>query len=523
MTSRTPPSSPGRRWAAVLGAVVVGAVTSLASGDLLNSGGWGLVGRFWRSALVPDLSAPVLVETGRAALTTVAYAAVGTALAMVFGVVLGVLTSETWWGGSQGRPWSPGRRSGWVLSRVAVGLPRGVHEAVWALLLVTVLGRDPVVAVLAIAVPFGAVTAKVFGEMVDECPRGPLEAVRATGAGGTTALLYAVLPQTLPALASYGLYRFECAVRSAVVLGMVGVGGLGFQLSQAFHGLAYRELWTSLYAVLVLVVLSDRWAARFRKGVSRRGARTSLVVAAAGVAVSVLHLAPDLGRLVSAETGVLAVELLGDLTDPALPPDGWPGLLRRAAETMQMSVVAMALAVPLALAVAVLAVVPDGGRPSRLARAAARTWLLLTRAVPSPVWALLALFVLLPGPLPGAVALGTYTAAVLGRLFAEALETQDEGPVESLRALGAGPATAVAYAGVPGVSGQLLSLGLYRWEVATRDTVVLGIVGAGGLGRLLQEQRAAFDIGGMAATVLALVALSLAVDAVSATVRRSVR
>jgi phosphonate transport system permease protein len=129
----------------------------------------------------------------------------------------------------------------------------------------------------------------------------------------------------------------------------------------------------------------------------------------------------------------------------------------------------------------------------------------------------------LPGPLPGALALGLYTFGILGRLFAEVVENLDTGPRDALDQLGATPLTSFAYATVPAAGGQFASYSLYRWEVALRETVVVGVVGAGGLGRLLEQQRAAFSYPAMATTVLTLIVLSLIVDALNIATRRSLR
>ena len=147
----------------------------------------------------------------------------------------------------------------------------------------------------------------------------------------------------------------------------------------------------------------------------------------------------------------------------------------------------------------------------------------MTRAIPPPVWALLVLFVLFPGPLPGAVALGIYNFGILGRLMAEVVENLDPRPGAALRDGGAGGVATFAYATLPLSLTRFTAYSLYRWEVAVRETVVVGVVGAGGLGRLLEQQRAAFNYPGMLATVLALVAVSIVVDLVSASARRSLR
>jgi phosphonate transport system permease protein len=131
--------------------------------------------------------------------------------------------------------------------------------------------------------------------------------------------------------------------------------------------------------------------------------------------------------------------------------------------------------------------------------------------------------VLYPGLLPGAVALAAYNAGVLGRLMAEAQESLPAGPARALRVQGAGRGGAWLYATLPRVLPKDLAYGLYRWEVATRETVIVGLVGAGGLGQLLAFQTAGFNWPAVTATLLALIVLTLVVDLLSTLARRACR
>lgn len=510
-----------RRWAVVALVAVGWSLWSAGVGrdELVNPGGWTLLRSFWTAALDPELSAEFLGVAWRASLTTVAFAVLGTALSVAVGVVGGVLTSETWWR----RPRTGRLRPGWYAGRGLAGLPRGIHEAVWGLFLVNVLGRDPMVGVLAIAIPFGAITAKVYAELIDDAAAGPYEALRAAGAGRVGALAYGVFPRILPDLVSYAFYRLECSIRSAVILGMIGAGGLGLELSLAFQSLAYRRMWTLIYALVVISALADLWGAGLRRRAAARGVRVSLVAGVALIAASYAQLRPDLGRLFAARTRTLLADIAGSAWPPAAPADGWGGLVRRAVETVEMSVLAIAGGATVAVLAAFVAARGGETLARRALAAVARQLLLVTRAIPPPVWALLVLFVVFPGPLPGALALGIYNFGILGRLMAEVVENLDPRPGAALRALGAQPGSVFAYATMPLSAARFAAYALYRWEVAVRETVVVGVVGAGGLGRLLEQQRAAFNYPGMLATVLALVAVSVLVDLVSAAARRSLR
>jgi phosphonate transport system permease protein len=190
-------------------------------GDVVNPAGWPQVRAFFVAAVDPVLSPDFLRLTLDATLTTVSYAVLGTALASAIGVV----ASETFWSPAGGSGLGRRRiRSGlaWISARAVLGLPRGVHEAVWVLILVNILGLDPLVAMLGIGIPYGAVTAKVYSEMLDEAPRQGFAALRSAGVGRLASLSYTLGPLAFPDMHSYTFYRFECAIRGAAILARSG-------------------------------------------------------------------------------------------------------------------------------------------------------------------------------------------------------------------------------------------------------------------------------------------------------------
>jgi phosphonate transport system permease protein len=548
------PSRPGRALTrrvvllvgvAVVACALVGA--GVGRGPVVRTGGLSQLGEFFQAALHPRVDSAFLALTGTAAMTTLAYAALGTGLSVVIGCVGGILSSQTWWqlGGRRGPSW-PGR-AGWAMVRVALVIPRGIHEVLWGLLFLSIFGIQPIVAVLAIGIPFGAVTAKVFSEILDETGQRPCRALVAAGAGRFAALCYGLLPPALSDLLSYSFYRFECAIRSAAILGLVGVGGLGFQLQLSFQALQYREIWTLLYALILLCALTDLWSwtVRGSRGFTRRGAPTrsardrrvlrgSVALVLVMIPVCVWWTGLDPSVVWSRQTLVLTGQLLHQAWPPSFGDGGPLGLLRLAAATLAMSLVAIAFAVVGGALLAFPAANQSQARPSNghrtLGRAArlatlvaARGLLIVMRAIPPPVWALLMLFILFPGIVPAALALGVYTLGVLGRLMAEAVENLDRRPLQALRAHGAAPAHTYCYGVLPAAAPRFVAYGLYRWEVTIRETMVVGVVGAGGLGLLLNQQLAAFDYAAATTTVGTVILLTLLVDFTSAAIRRILR
>ncbi|MFJ6676972.1 PhnE/PtxC family ABC transporter permease [Actinosynnema sp. NPDC091369] len=534
-----------RRWwlVACAAAVVASALPVALDGDpVVRADGLRQLVEFFAAAVHPRADGAFLALVGASTLTTVAYAVLGTAVSLVIGLVGGVLTSQVWW-----RADAPARRTrdvvAWGLARVALVVPRGVHEVIWGLGLLIVLGRSPVVAVLAIGIPFGAVTAKVFSELLDETDRAAHDALLAAGARKSSAVLYGLLPPAFGDLVSYAFYRLECAIRSATILGLVGTGGLGTELLDSFHALVYREMWTLLYALILLSALADGWSSLVRSRLSGSAGRRhgsvrnrdavvvgSILLAAALAVASAWWVRLDPSVLWS-DRSLRQVSMLAAQVWPPEPVDGGVAeLLRLSGVTLAMSVLAMVIAFAVAAVLAVpAAALPqlDRGAAARARRlpalVAARLAMIVLRAVPPPVWALLALFAFHPGVVPGAVALGIYTAGVLGRLMAEAVDNLDGRPLRALSALGAPRGQLVWYGVLPAAAPRFAAYSLYRWEVTVRETVVVGVVGAGGLGVLLHHQLNSFHFARAATIVATIVLLTLVVDFVGAAARRAIR
>ncbi|MDD7941037.1 ABC transporter permease subunit [Actinomycetospora lutea] len=530
------PGGAGRRarrlWGGALLVVVLASVaaTGWTQGPLLRPEGLGLVGDFLAAAVAPSTDAAFLEILAAAAVTTVAYAALGTVLSLVLGLVGGVLSSEVWW--LEGRHGAARRRGavGWATVRGLLVLPRAIHEVIWGLVLLSILGLTPLVAVLAIGIPFGAVTAKVFAELLDETARRPFRAALAAGSPRTTALLYALMPAAWSDLLSYGFYRFECAIRSAAILGLIGAGGLGFQLALSLQTLNYREVWSVLYALILLSAATDLWSSavrRRRAAGGRPGDRViggSLVAGAVLVVGSLWWVQLDLSVLTAADTWRQVLLIVEDAWPPGLGTTTVAELVQAALITVAMSVVAIVIAFAGASALAFPGSAAGARTPGRwLVVIVTRAVLVVLRALPPPVWALLFLFVMAPGLLPGALALGVYTLGVLGRLMTESVENLDRRPREAMEAQGVARPVVFCYAVVPAAAPRFVAFGLYRWEVTIRETVVVGVVGAGGLGLLLNEQLAAFAYAAALTTLAAIVVLTALVDVTSAGLRRSLR
>lgn len=233
--------------------LVVLVISSFWSLDLQWSAflSWGALtsmGRFAAEFFPPDVSAAFLRQVGVASMETIAMSALGTLLATVFGLMLALPASRAH-EGDRARARAP--------TRLLLNALRAVPELVWAALLLISAGLGPLAGTLALALHTTGVLGRLFAEAIENSPQGPLVALRTQGIGSVRVFFYATLPQILPQLISYSLYRWENNIRAAAILGVVGAGGLGQLLS--FHMSLFQmpKTATVLCAMLVLVALVD--------------------------------------------------------------------------------------------------------------------------------------------------------------------------------------------------------------------------------------------------------------------------
>jgi phosphonate transport system permease protein len=218
------------------------------------------MGRFVREFFPPDLSQPFLGRVVWATVETLAMSALGTLLAAALGLLLALPAA---------RMHESDRAMARAPTRLVLNALRSIPELVWASLLLISAGLGPFAGTLALAFHTTGVLGRLFAEAIENAPPGPSFALRAQGIGPLRVFLYATLPQVLPQLMSYTLYRWENNIRAAAVLGVVGAGGLGQLL--AFHmGLFHmNKTCTILAAMLLLVALVDVLSYAWRRAMTR--------------------------------------------------------------------------------------------------------------------------------------------------------------------------------------------------------------------------------------------------------------
>jgi len=224
----------------------------------------GFVGDFFP----PRSDTEFLVLVAREAWRTVAMATAGVVLALLVAIPAALLAtsalSVSALSSLRGRmgawPWIA--RQG---VRAVLIVLRSVPELVWALVFVRVVGLGVTAGVLAIALTYSGMLGKVYSEILDSGPRHASATLLRSGAGRLQAFFYALLPQNAPELASYTIYRWECAIRSSTVLGFVGAGGLGQLMDASMKMFNGAEVSMVLLVFIALVWFADAVSGALRK------------------------------------------------------------------------------------------------------------------------------------------------------------------------------------------------------------------------------------------------------------------
>lgn len=228
--------------------------------------------QFVRGMFPPELSWEFLVLMVKPTLETVQISVMGTLIAVVLGFPLGILATSTFtFEGILHEAESRGRGGRHVLkiclyvaARALLSLFRCIPEFVWAFMFVRAVGLGPFPGVLAIGVAYGGMLGKVYSEIFESVNYRPLEALQSTGAGKIQLFFYGWFPQVLPNFVSYTLYRWECAVRTSAILGLVGAGGLGQQIEISIRMFNFHEVTTLLAILFCLVAGADYISAKVR-------------------------------------------------------------------------------------------------------------------------------------------------------------------------------------------------------------------------------------------------------------------
>ena len=399
--------------------------------------------------------------------------------------------------------------------RILAASLRSVHELFWALLFMQITGISATTGILAIAIPYAGIFAKVFAEMIEEADLAA-ERVLPTGTSNVSAFAYARLPDLAASFGNYTLYRLECGMRSTLILGFIGLPTMGFHLESAFRQGRYAEAAAFLFVFYGLIGTRRLWARVWTAPLLVLGSLLVLPATVGGGSV-LTNLARFVthdivpaplrgGHLLSLEPWSWFGHWLGSIVADQIVP----GVIN----TLVLSQIAL-----VATGLGALVLFPLASRrfAGRIGQPFGRLLLVVVRSTPEYMLAYLLLQLLGPSMLPAILALTIHNSGIVGYLLgrhADALEYRPDAP----RGL-----DLYAYETVPRLYGQFLAYLLYRWEIILRESAIFGILGVATLGYYIDAAISELRLDVAAVLIVATGLLSIAVDAFSRGLRRRLR
>ncbi|MGM0569107.1 PhnE/PtxC family ABC transporter permease [Marinobacter sp.] len=462
------------------------ALVCLALSDIAitTANPWQDLMRFFWGVMTPDFFSSAGLAT--ALLRTLAFAFVGVTLGAAAGFLLALVYR-------------------FRLVRTFAAFIRAIHELFWALIFLQFFGFHPLTGVLAIAIPYAGIFAKVYSEILDEADPEPRNLLP-SGVGALSAFVYTRIPDCWEQLRTYTSYRLECGFRSSAILGFVGLPTLGFYLESAFSQGHYSEAGAVLILFYVLIATIPLWV--------RPRMLPFYIVAAPfflGDGMPIMwgnvrrFFTEDIvpAPLREGASGEAFWPWLSDLVVNQALPGIWNTLLLTQMALVATGVIAL-LAFPLI----------SRHFGNRFSRSGGHVLLVIARSTPEYILAYILLQLWGPSMLPAVVALALHNGGIIGHLIGRQSSTiglRPDAPRGLMR---------YGYELVPRVYPSFLAFLFYRWEIIMRETAILGILGIYTLGFYVDSaiQNIQFDKAMILILITAL--LNIGIDGLSRRIRR---
>ncbi len=396
----------------------------------------------------------------------------------------------------------PGGTAIYYIARTLLNIVRSVDTVVWGLIVIVWVGLGTFAGVIALTIHSVAALGKLYSEEIEHIDPGPVEALTATGANLLQTIRFGVVPQIIPSFLAYTLLRWDINMRSATVVGFVAGGGIGFFVVETIRMGGYQQYATALWAVAVVIILVDTISARMRQRIladqpapeNLTGSR--LVFSRLRKAfywVVGLALFAYLWNISEIKLGDLFqpaptfLRLVGDFLEIDVTPKVLNAVLKQMLVTVFQALLATTFGGLLALPFSFL------GARNLTGNNRATVWLYylvrsifnVLRSIEALLYVAIFIFWVGIGPFAGMLALMITAFALLGKLFSEAIENIETGPIEAITAVGANTLQKISFGILPQIMPPFISYLIYQWDINIRMATIIGFAGGGGIGLML--------------------------------------
>lgn len=528
--------------------------------------GWPATWNLLERMVPPFIPSEDLDIVTSAAFDTFFMAFAGTALGLIIGIPLGLLSARNV------MPWASVR----ALAKAAIVSSRAIPALVFAIFFVRIYGIGVLPGVIAIGIHSIGMIGKLIADAAEDIDPGPREGVASTGAGPMQDLFTGVWSQMVPKAITISLYRLELDFRSAPILGWVGAGGIGVILRTYQGSLRYQEMLGVTLIIVILVIVLEALSAltrhallgtterhpskakypnskKLRSGLASPGAKIAdwvisrsnqramlgkqlpqksltppwtaerVKVNTVGLIFSVVLvlslIIPDIGADEVITGSQRLPEMLRRLT-----PNDWSWFTDRIVhdmiDTLGIGMAATGLALLFAIPFSFLAA--SNTAPGRFVYLCSRSFMLLVRCVPELIVAVIFVAAIGPGPRAGTLALAIALFGFITKLFADAIEEARQGIRDGVASTGSTRLQESTTAVLPQVITSKISNSMYLLDVGIRNSTIVGIVGGGGIGFLVINASRQLEWETLGGIIFCIFVVVYAIELLATWVRRKV-
>ena len=393
--------------------------------------------------------------------------------------------------------------------RISLAFTRAIHELFWALIFLQIFGLNTLTALLAIVIPYSATLGKVYSEILEEYDVFPKE-LQSRKASKVSIFLFTKLPDAMPHLISYTMYRFECALKSTAVLGFVGLTTLGYYLHGSFMQGFYGEVWLLLIIFYLIIITLKYWFTKYSApflllfsffyldDFSGFNIDNLIRFLTFDIIPSPIRKEQSLSETYFWFENIFANEIM-------------PGILNTIVLT-QVSLIVTALIALLSFPLISRKFV---SRPSAMG---GNILLVVLRSTPEYILAYLFLQIWGPSMFPAVIALALHNGAIIGHIMGHQSNELILRPDATKKKI-----ELYTYEVCPRIYGSFLAFLFYRWEVIMRESAILGILGIATLGFFIDSAIADIRLDKVVILLIFTASLNILVDFISRKVRNYLR
>ncbi|MDA9729013.1 phosphonate ABC transporter [Prochlorococcus sp. AH-736-N17] len=356
---------------------------------------------------------------------------------------------------------------------------RSIHEVVWGILLMQIYGINFSIGIIAICIPYIAVNSKVFAEQLETIDYESFESINQINAPKFSSLLTLIWNPIINTFKNFGLYRLECSIRSTVILGLFGIGGIGTSIFLSFQTLNFRELWTYLWSLAILIILSGLIFKKIKFNTTNK--ILSIFFIAVFFITILFSFSYFLYFIFNNYENFNSVSSLFNSSSDL----GLFDFLKLILETIILSILSTGIAISLPPLVI-------GIFNNKTSKIFIKIFAFLLRLIPTPVILLTLLTFNNPSVSLAALTLGLHNAGITSKLLFKNLDSQDKRNYIAMKSLGISKKTSWLLGLFSQQAKSYLAYCAYRSDIIIRETAIVGVIGSVGLGWQLQESLSSF-------------------------------